>query len=83
MKNGIISKIDSLISQYQKDHTEKPLHLVISREEGDNLINEIREAQNLPEDHVITTYKGIRIERSIAVKAGNFFLSNELPETGS
>jgi hypothetical protein len=83
MNKGIISKIDSLITQYQKDHTEKPLHLVISREEGDNLINEIRTAQSIPEDHIITKYKGIRIERSVAVKEGKFFLTNELPETGS
>jgi hypothetical protein len=83
MKNSITANVDALISQYKKEHSEKPLYLIISKEEGDKLMEDIRQSQDIPSDHIITDYKGIRIERSIATKDGKFFLTNELPETGS
>jgi hypothetical protein len=83
MEKTIVKKIDALIEQHKKDHTEKPLYLIISKSEGDQLMEEIRESRELPEDHIITNYKGIRIERSVAIHDGKFFLTNELPETGA
>lgn len=83
MKATITSAVDSKIALYNKEHLEKPLFLLISREEGDRLINEIRKSQDLPDDHIITHYKGVRIERSIAIKDGAFLLTNDLPETGA
>lgn len=83
MKENIAKKIDAVIDQYKNDHSEKPLYLIISKSEGDKLLEEIRDAQQLPEDHILTNYRGIRIERSLAVEDGKFFLTNELPETGA
>ena len=79
----IINRVDASLEQYKKDHKNKPLYLVISKDEGDQLIEETKKSDGRKPDEVVTTYQDIKIERSISLKGSDFYFTNDLPETGS
>ena len=80
----LTSKLDQAIDNYRKLHGgSNPLYCIMSAEEADELTAELRH-QNGDNDHVIiTSYQDIKIIRNSLLERGTYFLSNELPETGS
>jgi hypothetical protein len=82
--DSIVKKIDSLIEQYKADHHgESPLYIIISPQEGDVLVEEVRRLKKYDKDVIITTYRDITIAKHDMFNPGKVLLSNELPETGS
>jgi hypothetical protein len=84
MDQSVLQKIEGEISRYQQQHLgERPLYIIMSDDEADNLINEIRKEEGYGDHVVITEYKGSKIVKHLALKTGELQLSNELPESGS
>jgi hypothetical protein len=84
MEENLLSKIDSLIEKYKREHKgEPPLYLVSSSDESKEIVNSIKAANNFPADHIVTTYKGIKLTHHPGQVSGKMYVSNELPETGS
>jgi hypothetical protein len=84
MADSITRKIDSLIEQYKADHHgEQPLYIIISPDEGNALVEEVRRLNKYDKDTVITTYRDVIIAKHDMFTPGKVLLSNELPETGS
>jgi hypothetical protein len=55
----------------------------MSSEEADELTESIRQRNGLDENVIITSYRDIKIIRNDLMERGQYFLTNELPETGS
>jgi hypothetical protein len=84
MADSITRKIDKLIEQYRADHHgELPLYIIISPDEGNLLVDEVRRLRKYGKEVVITTYRDITIAKHDMFTSGKVLLSNELPETGS
>lgn len=84
MENALLSKIDGRIKSYQNEHRgELPLYIIVSPDESQQLMEEVRKHEGHPEDVTVTTFKGMKIMPSEILKAGEVRLSNELPETSS
>ena len=84
METATTSKIDQEIEKYKAAHGgSKPLYFIMSSEEADELTDTLRHRQGQSDDIIITTYKDIKIVRNNLMERGKYFLSNELPETGS
>jgi hypothetical protein len=84
MSQPITKKIDSLIEQYKADHHgEKPLYIIISPDEGNLLVEEVRRIKKYDSEIIITSYRDIVIAKHDMFTPGKVMLSNELPETGS
>jgi hypothetical protein len=84
MAESITRKIDTLINQYKADHHgEPPLYIIISPDEGNALVEEVRRLKKYGKEVVITTYRDITIAKHDMFTPGKVLLSNELPETGS
>jgi hypothetical protein len=83
MATAIARKVDDLLAKYRVDHPGKPLYIILSSEDADNLHREAKELAGLKGDEVTTTYKDIKIVSSMNVKDGGFYFTNDLPETGS
>lgn len=84
METATTSKIDQEIEKYKAAHGgSKPLYFIMSSEEADELTDTLRNRQGQSDDIIITTYKDIKIVRNNLIERGKYFLSNELPETGS
>jgi hypothetical protein len=84
MENHLLQRIDTLIEKYKKDHKgEPPLYAILSADENKEVMRLIRESNNLPEDHIVTTYKGVKLAHHPQQTNGKIYVSNELPETGS
>jgi hypothetical protein len=84
MANSITKKVDALIEQYKADHHgELPLYIIISPDDANALVGEIRRLKKYDEGVIITTYRDITIAKHDMFSPGKFLLSNELPETGS
>ena len=54
-----------------------------SAEEADELTDTLRHQRGDDEKVIITTYRDIRLVRNNLLERGKYFLTNELPETGS
>lgn len=79
MDHPVLSKIEDKISRYQQEHRgERPLYIIMSDDEADKLINEIRKEDGYGDHIVITEYKGSKIVKHLALKSGELQLSNEL-----
>ena len=84
MSKQILSAVDSKIKSYQKEHRgDKPLFLLMTEEEADYLMEEVRVNKGYGDDIIITDYEGTKIVRDPALKKGDILLTNELPETSS
>ena len=84
METTITSNIDRAIENYKKLHGgSTPLYCIMSAEEADELTDALRHLEGQNDDVIITTYQDIKIIRNNLMERGEYFLSNELPETGS
>lgn len=80
----LTSKLDQAIENYRKQHGgSNPLYCIMSAEEADELTDELRHQNGDNDDVIITSYQDIKIVRNALLERGTYFLSNELPETGS
>ena len=55
----------------------------MSAEEADELAEIMRQQAGQPDYVINTTYQDIKIIRNSLMERGEYFLGNELPETGS
>ena len=84
METTINSQIDEAIDNYKSQHGgNNPLYCIMSSEEADELTERIRQQNGLDENVIITSYRDIKIVRNDLMERGQYFLTNELPETGS
>ena len=84
MGTTIMSGIDRAIAEYRSLHNNnKPLYCIMSAEEADELAEALRQKNGDADNVIITTYQDIKIIRNHLMERGKYFLSNELPETGS
>lgn len=83
MEAAITSGIDREIEKYKSQHRgTKPLYCIMSADEADELADFLRKEKG-DDDLIITSYRDIKIIRNSLMEPGKYFLSNELPETGS
>ena len=80
----ITSRIDREIEKYKAQHGgSNPLYFIMSSEEADELSKALRQEKGQGDDVFNTTYQDIKIIRNNLMERGEYFLGNELPETGS
>ena len=84
METAITTTLDREIEKYRAKHSgNNPLYCIMSAEEADELADELRREQGHDGDVIVTTYQDIKIVRNSLMERGEYFLTNELPETGS
>jgi hypothetical protein len=84
MNSRVLPKVENEIRRYQGEHKgERPLYVVMTSDEADNLMNELRESKGYDPGTMVTEFDGTRIVKHPALKPGEIQLTNELPETGS
>lgn len=84
METPINASIDRAIEKYKALHGgNNPLYFIMSAEEADELTNMLRKNYEHDDKVFITTYQDIKIIRNTFMERGEYFLGNELPETGS
>lgn len=84
METTITSNLDKLIEKYRaQHHGSNPLYCIMSAEEADELAHLVRQQDGQPDYVINTTYQDIKIIRNSLMERGEYFLGNELPETGS
>ncbi|MEX2233459.1 MAG: hypothetical protein WD824_14950 [Cyclobacteriaceae bacterium] len=84
METTVTSNLDREIEKYKGQHGgSNPLYCIMSAEEADELTDSLRQERGQDENVIITTYRDIKIIRNSLLERGKYFLSNELPETGS
>ena len=84
METTATSNIDRAIQNYRAQHGgSDPLYFIMSSEEADELTNALRHESGQNDSVFITSYKDIKIIRNSLLDRGEYFLGNELPETGS
>ena len=84
MEKHLLETIDSLVDRYKKEHQgEAPLYIILSSDENKEVMNSIRSQQGLPEQQIVTSYRGIKLAHHPQQVNGKIYVSNELPETGS
>ena len=84
METAVTSSLDREIEKYKAQHGgSNPLYCIMSADEADELTDYLRRERGQADNIIITTYKDIKIIRNSLLERGKYFLSNELPETGS
>ena len=84
METTITSSLDREIEKYRSQHGgANPLYCIMSAEEADELADAQRKENGDNSEVIVTTYQDIKIVRNSLMERGKYFLSNELPETGS
>ena len=84
METTITSNLDKQIELYRaQHHGSNPLYCIMSAEEADELANMVRHQNGHADSVINTTYQDIKIIRNSLMDRGEYFLGNELPETGS
>ena len=84
MDNRLLPEIDDRLRKYAADHRgDRPLYIILPRDEAQRLIGEVREQEHYDDKVVVTEYKGSKIVNHDALKSGEIRLTNELPDTGS
>lgn len=84
MNQRLLPRLEDELRKYQGEHQgERPLYILLPSGEAKRLIEEVREANGLDRDTIITQINGSRIVSNDALKPGDIQLTNELPETGS
>ena len=80
MNSSILSKVEEDLKRYQNDHKgEKPLYILVSPHEADELLDAVKLDQGYSEDVLVTEFKGSKIVKYDALKKGDMRLTNELP----
>lgn len=81
MASNIIGRVNSQVEKFKKDHRgQKPLYILVSSDEEEQLLKEVKEAGGYEQDTLVTEYKGSKIVKYDALKKGDIQLSDELPE---
>ncbi|MDQ2658448.1 MAG: hypothetical protein M3Y60_13580 [Bacteroidota bacterium] len=84
METTTISSIDHAIEKYRSIHGGSiPLYFIMSAEEADELAETVRQANGETKEVIVTSYRDIKIIRHGLMERGQYYLGNELPETGS
>jgi hypothetical protein len=84
METTSTSNIDRAIENYRSIHGGSvPLYFIMSAEEADELADTLRQENGQTRDVIITSYQDIKIIRNSLMERGQYYLGNELPETGS
>jgi hypothetical protein len=84
MDKRILPQIDDRLRTYESEHRgEHPLYIIMPKQEAEQLIEEVRSAEGHDDKVVVTEYKGSKILKHEALKAGEVRLTNELPDTSS
>lgn len=84
MEAMVTSTLDREIEKYRSIHGgNNPLYCIMSAEEADELADALRKENGDDGDVIVTSYQDIKIIRNSLMERGKYFLSNELPETGS
>ena len=84
METIITFTLDREIENYRTLHGgSDPLYCIMSAEEADELADQQRRLNGDDKNVIITSYQDIKIIRNSLMDRGQYFLSNELPETGS
>lgn len=80
MNSSILSKVEENLKKYQNDHRgEKPLYILVSPHEADELFDAVKSDQGFKDDVLVTEFKGSKIVKYDALKKGDMRLTNELP----
>jgi hypothetical protein len=80
MSSGILSKVEENLKKYQSDHSgEKPLYILVSPHEADDLLSAVKTKEGYEQDILVTEFKGSKIVKYDALKQGDIRLTNELP----
>lgn len=80
MNSSILSKVEENLKKYQDNHKgEKPLYILVSPHEADDLLRAVKLEQGYKEDVLVTEFKGSKIVKYDALKQGDMRLTNELP----
>jgi hypothetical protein len=80
----ILDKVDEKLKQYKSEHNgDTPMYIQVSTFESEDLRKAIRSKEGLQNEPAITTYQGSKVVENLALKKGDLFLSDELPESGS
>ena len=84
METTITSNLDKQIEKYRAQHNgSNPLYCIMSAEEADELAKAVRLEDGHADYVISTSYQDIKIIRNSLMERGEYFLGNELPETGS
>lgn len=80
MSAAILSKVEEHLKQYSKDHGgQKPLYILVSPHEADELLAAVKSDQGFKDDVLVTEFKGSKIVQYDALKKGDLRLTNDLP----
>lgn len=80
MNSAILSKVQDNLKKYEKDHKgEKPLYILVSPHEADDLMSAVKTHEGYKQDVLVTEFKGSKIVKYDALKEGDMRLTNELP----
>lgn len=84
MDKRILPQVEDRLRTYASEHRgERPLYIIMPRQEAEQLVEEVRSAEGHDEKAIVTEYKGSKILKHEALKAGEIRLTNDLPDTGS
>jgi hypothetical protein len=80
MNSSILTKVENDLKRYQHEHKgEKPLYILVSPFEADDLMSAVKASQGYAQDIVVTEFQGSKIVKYDALKQGDMRLTNELP----
>lgn len=80
MSAAILTRVEDHLKQYSKDHGgQKPLYILVSPHEADELLTAVKSEQGFKQDVLVTDYKGSKIVQYDALRKGDLRLTNDLP----
>jgi hypothetical protein len=81
MTTKILSRVNDQVERFKSEHRgEKPLYILVSPYEADQLLQEVKQAAGYSKDTLVTEYNGSKIVKYDALKKGDMQLTDELPE---
>jgi hypothetical protein len=84
MRQKLLPQVDDRLREYEAEHHgERPLYIIMPKQEAQEFIKEVMEHEGYDEKVVLTEYKGTKVIKHEAMKPGEIKLSNELPEASS
>lgn len=80
MNSSILSKVQDNLKKYQTEHKgEKPLYILVSPHEADDLLSAVKSKEGFEDDVLVTEFQGSKIVKYDALKEGDMRFTNELP----
>jgi hypothetical protein len=84
MEKQVLPKVREQIKKYQAEHHgEKPLYIIMTSDEADIFMEEVKVEEGHDDHVVVTEFKGSKVVKHPGVKSGEIRLTNEMPETSS